>query len=266
MKRIHSLFLCFAILFVFTISISAGTVRKEFKEVYHFESGGFIQVENVNGRISVEAWDEERVDVFAEIEVKARTHVDAEAFMEEVEILVDLKRDQLYIETDFPRLRGGSVWDAIFSGGKKPQVSIEFWIRVPERSDLSLRSVNGRVEIRDVEGTAELATTNGSIFGDNMRGSVDARTTNGNIDVELRTLDDNEDMIFKTTNGGIELILPRNIRADISASTVNGRVSTDFPMEVRGNYNRKRVRGSVNGGGGLIDLHTVNGSIRIRER
>ncbi len=64
----------------------------------------------------------------------------------------------------------------------------------------------------------------------------------------------------------IRLYLPSGIESDIEASTVNGRIKTDFPVKVRGKLGRKRIRGTINGGGGLIDLHTVNGSISIYER
>lgn len=255
-----------AVVFAFALSASAGTARKEFLEACDFAPGGYLRVENVNGNITVEAWDEERAEVYAEIEVKARTLAEAEAFLKEVEILVDHDRNRVAVETDVPGFREESLWEAIFSGRRKPRVSVRYRIRVPARADLTLESVNGRIGVFDVEGTARLATTNGGIDARNVKGSVDARTTNGGIGVELSAVDEGEDMRLKTTNGGIELVLPGEIRADIAASTVNGSVSTDFPIKFHGKISRKRVRGSVNGGGGSIDLHTVNGSIRIRER
>jgi len=245
--------------------LQASRVSKEFRKSYPFSPGGKVAVKNVNGNISVEPWDRDSVEVFAEIEVKARSRREAEEFMDEVEILIDDQHDRLLIEPDYPKIRGGdSFWDWIF-GGKKPRVKVQFWIRVPAKTDLNLKSVNGRVEVRDVEGRAKLETTNGQIEAEGMRGSVDARTTNGGIRVELAELDPDDEMTFRTTNGGIKLYLPEDVQVDIEASTVNGGISTDFPLEVNGKFNRKLVKGRINGGGGLIDLHTVNGSIRIYE-
>ena len=42
-------------------------------------------------------------------------------------------------------------------------------------------------------------------------------------------------------------------------------VESEFPLEVQGKFNRKRIRGTINGGGVSIDLHTVNGGISIYE-
>ncbi|MFH1942269.1 MAG: DUF4097 family beta strand repeat-containing protein [bacterium] len=247
--------------------LMASTVKKEFKKRFDFAPGGEVSVKNVNGNICLEPWDEESVEVYAEIEVKAGSRREAEAFMEKVEIVIDHGRGRLSVETDYPKSRGGdSIWDAIFRGGRKPQVKVDFWIKMPSRTNLIVKSVNGRVEARDVEGKAELSTTNGQIQAEGMRGSVDAHTTNGGIRVELTEFDSRGQMSFKTTNGSITVTLPEDVKADIEVSTVNGGVSTDFPVEVRGKFIGKRIRGTINGGGGLIDLHTVNGSIRIYER
>ena len=264
MKNRSKVLLLVLISICFTFSLHASTITREFRREVDFDPGGEVRVRNVNEQISVKPWDRNSVEIYAEIEVKAGSRRDAEEFMKRVEILVDEQRGRLSVEADYPKIRGGDgIWDWIF--GKKPQVKIEFWIRVPSETDLDLKSVNGGVLVEDVEGRAELRTTNGKIDADGMRGSVSAYTTNGGIRVVLSRVEPNHKMSFHTTNGGIKLYLPDDIEADIDASTTNGSISTDFPLEVRGKYNRKRIRGRINGGGGLIDLHTTNGSIRLYE-
>lgn len=245
--------------------LRAGTLTKEFRQSYPFRPEGSVSVKNVNGIVSVEPWDEDSVEVYAEIEVKAGSRQEAEAFIERVEILVDHRDGRLSVDTDYPKAwRGDSFWDWLF-GEKKPRVKVDFWVKVPTKTDLRLKSVNGRIQVTDIEGRANLATTNGGIQAEDMRGSVDAHTVNGGIQVALTAFDLDEEMSLSTTNGTIELILPRDIRADLKASTVNGGVSTDFPVEASGGFIGKKIRGRINGGGGLIDLHTVNGGIRIHE-
>lgn len=244
--------------------VQGSTLTKEFKRSFHFRPGGEVTVKNVNGNIHLRSWDVDSVEVFAEIEVKAGSRRDAEECMKRIKIVTDLRRGRLLVEPDYPKgLGGGGFWDWIF--GRKPRVKVEFWVRVPEKTDLQLKSVNGNVKVRDVTGRAEFGTTNGSIEADGMEGAVDARSVNGGIRVELMDVDRHEEMSLRTTNGSIKIVLPSDVEADIEASSVNGSISTDFPLEVRGRFNRKRIRGRINGGGGLIDLHTVNGSIRIYE-
>lgn len=264
MREIRCKYLTLLLIFGCLGLLQAATVSKEFRKTFDFRPGGEIGVRNVNGNISVEPWNRESVEVYAEIEVKAGSHRDAEKFMEHVKIITEHRNGRLQVEVDYPRIKGGDgILDWVFR--RKPQVKVEFWIRVPSRVDLELKSVNGGIEVSDVEGRAKFGTTNGRIDAEGMRGSVDAHSVNGGLRVELNEVDDAGEMSFHTTNGGIDLYLPRDVEADIEASTTNGSISTDFPLEIRGRFNKKRIRGRINGGSGLIDLHTVNGSIRINE-
>lgn len=241
-----------------------GTLTKEFRKVLDFRQDGTFSLKNVNGNIEVESWNRESVEIYAEIEVRAGNRRDAEEFLRRVEIVIEQDRDRIHVEADYPKVRGDDFFDWIFGNGK-PRLSIKYWIRIPSRTDLILKSTNGRVEVTEVEGLAELATTNGNIHADRMVGAVEARTTNGGIKVEMDRLYDREGMLMRTTNGSIQLSLPRNIEADIEASTTNGGISTDFRLRVEGRFNSKRIRGRINGGGPLIELHTTNGGIRIYE-
>jgi hypothetical protein len=263
MQRRHQKIGFLLIVFVSVGFVFGGTVSKEFRKQYPFEMNGTVGVHNVNGAVYVESWDEQSVEIYAEIEVKAGNRKEAEDFLEHVTIQVDQQKDRLFVEPDYPRSRGGSFWDWLF--GRKPQVSITFRVRVPYQTNTEIKSVNGRVEVSDISGHSELRTTNGGITADNMRGAVDGHTVNGTIRVMLTKASDNDRMSFRTTNGGIQLTLPEDIQADIDASTVNGGVSTDFPLEIRGKFNSKKISGRINGGGVSIDLHTVNGGIRINE-
>jgi len=74
-----------------------------------------------------------------------------------------------------------------------------------------------------------------------------------------------EDMVFRTTNGGITLSIPAATQANLTARTTNGSIKTDFPITVQGTFSRNRLEGELNGGGGSIELRTTNGSIHIEE-
>jgi DUF4097 and DUF4098 domain-containing protein YvlB len=72
------------------------------------------------------------------------------------------------------------------------------------------------------------------------------------------------DAEFATVNGGITLELPAGTGADVEARTVNGGIETDFPLEVRGRVSRRRMSGTIGGGGRKLTLETVNGAIHLR--
>jgi DUF4097 and DUF4098 domain-containing protein YvlB len=122
------------------------------------------------------------------------------------------------------------------------------------------------LSVDDTEGEAILKTTNGGIEAEYMKGSVAASTTNGSISISLDDFSRDDRLDFNTTNGSIKLYLPSEVKADVRASTVNGSIRTDFPLTIQGRISRKRLNGEINGGGGTIELSTVNGGVSIYEK
>lgn len=247
-----------------TIAYSKSTYTREFKKTVDFKPNGTVEVKTTNGKIELTSWDKNEVQIEAEIKVKARSRREAERILDKVEILIDRSSDRLSIEPDYPKRHSGdSFWDWVLGSESRPVVN--FTIKVPEKTNPYLRSTNGHVNVTDIEGEAVLKTTNGGIEAEYMKGSVDAKTTNGSISIYLTQFNEDDRVDLNTTNGSIKLYLPSEVKADVKASTVNGSIRTDFPMTVQGKILRKRLQGEINGGGGIIELSTVNGSISIYE-
>jgi len=247
-------------IFFLATSLIAGTHREKFQKTYSFEKGGELIVDNTNGSVYIESWDRNEVRIETEKIVKARSRRQAEEIMERVRIEVKQGRNYLEIRTKYPKRRGG-FWHSVFGNGVS--ISVKYRILVPNETNIDISTVNGKVGITDVAGNIRVKTTNGSIEVQKAKGSVEAKTTNGGIDVELLEFEEDENMIFRTTNGSIKVYFPKNLRADIEARTTNGSVRTDFPIEVRDEFSKKKLKGKINGGGGRIVLHTTNGGIRI---
>ena len=61
------------------------------------------------------------------------------------------------------------------------------------------------------------------------------------------------------------LNLPQQAGYEVYARTSSGSISVDAPMTNQNVSNRGReVRGTVRGGGHILDLHTGSGDIRVR--
>ncbi|HYE16248.1 MAG TPA: DUF4097 family beta strand repeat-containing protein, partial [Pyrinomonadaceae bacterium] len=69
---------------------------------------------------------------------------------------------------------------------------------------------------------------------------------------------------FQTVNGAIDLSFPASLSADVHAETVNGEITSDFPLTVTGRFSKRRLDGTIGGGGRELRLQTVNGSVQIR--
>ncbi len=250
------------------------SVEKEVIErTVAFSPGGRLTIVNVNGDITIESWDRHEVKMKAEKRARAENEDEARMLLEKTTVQFDQTVNGIDIRTDAPK-----------KPGRNRNVSVAYTVTVPRAIDLDLKTVNGRVDVDDVSGAVDAKTTNGRIGLTAIVGAIQARTTNGNIElsdllgpVETKTTngkikvalsgtgDEPHDIRAKTTNGGIEVTLPKGLKARLKASTVNGRIETDFPVTVTGRFG-KSVDGVINGGGRLIQLKTVNGSIQLKER
>jgi len=64
-------------------------------------------------------------------------------------------------------------------------------------------------------------------------------------------------------NGGIVLRFPDSLSTDVRASTVNGDITSDFSMSTS-RVSRRRLEGTIGGGGRTLALESVNGSITLK--
>jgi len=264
------MFARFLLRMVFFIAISgsisfARTASKEFNRTIDLPADGTVVVENVNGRISVESWERESVEIVAEIQVRATSRRDAEELLDKAQIEVSKDMNTLTIKPKYPKhTRSGGLLDWIFSGGK-PSISVEIWLKTPAGAQVNVSSVNGAVQTTDIGGGQNIRTTNGKIDIEGASGAVSASTTNGSIRAKMTNERLEEDVDLKTVNGSIRAYLPTEVQADVHISTVNGSIHSDFPIEISGDRHRKSIDGRINGGGASVVLKTVNGSVTLLE-
>lgn len=239
-------------------------VEERFDEIYELAPGGSVAVANVNGAVVVEGWDRDEVRVVAVKKAKAASRDRARELLERLEVRVDHRPDRIEIDTRRPESSSG-FFGWLF--GNESHGHVSYTLSVPRRSDVEVDTVNGKVHVRDLEGHVEADTTNGGIEVEDVRGSVDAGTTNGGIRVLLADVSGDRSMRFSTTNGGIHLTLPRDVRATLEASTTNGGIDLEnLPAADVRSHGRRHLRASINGGGSKIELSTTNGGIKIQGR
>jgi hypothetical protein len=260
-------------------SATAETFKEHFDHTYPLAASGTFTLKDVNGPVSVTAWDRNEVHVVAEKEVRAGNAEEGKRRLAELKIDASSKPGDLRIDTRFPHQNGGGLFDWLSGNGGSG--SVAYKIEVPRNvkvdvetvngavsvhgtaGDLKAETTNGAVDVAGVQGKIRLGSTNGAISAEDAAGSVVAETTNGSIEVDLKRVDRGGDMSFETTNGHITLKVPKDIQASISASTTNGHVSTDLPVQLHGKASKHHLDGDVNGGGGKLHLESTNGGIEI---
>jgi DUF4097 and DUF4098 domain-containing protein YvlB len=249
------------ILFTFAAaSASAAELHETIDRTFDVRPGAHLALDNVNGRVTVTSWNQPRIRVHADKSASGWDSAEVKQALREVRVEIDARPDGVTVKTVEPDKNFG-FFDFLF--GHHVNRNVTYEITVPRNADLNVDTVNGSVHVNDVTGIIKLETTNGKIEVARCGGSVDASTTNGGIHAELLSVTRGKSMTFETTNGHITIVVPPNLATEVDASTTNGRINTDLPVSAR-TFDHNTLRGTINGGGGMLRLRTTNGGIDIK--
>jgi DUF4097 and DUF4098 domain-containing protein YvlB len=215
-------------------------------------AGGAITVDGkTNGGVAIKGWDRGEILVRAKIETRAATQAEAQQLAQQVRI----ETAALNIHAEGPESRDDYQW------------YVSFEVFVPSRSDLTLKAHNGGISIMDVSGRIQFNTTNGGVSLSHVGGSVTGNTTNGGVHIELTGARwEGETLDVRTTNGGVNLVVPDNYSAHLETGTTNGNVKSDFPLNVPLNERGrmpKDISVDIGSGGPTIRAVTTNGGVHL---
>ena len=130
-----------------------------------------------------------------------------------------------------------------------------------------LKSGDGRIVATGLDGTLGAHTGDGSVRIDGRFDALDLSSGDGSITAEAAPGSRvNGAWSVGTGDGQVTLLVPRDLKADVSAHSGDGDITIDLPMTVSGTVNRHNVRGTLNGGGPPLTMHTGDGSIRLSPR
>jgi hypothetical protein len=136
------------------------------------------------------------------------------------------------------------------------------------------------IEIHQARGEIEINNGRGSVLLDRISGSAIAYTYNGDLRASFMSLKPGKPMSFSSMSGTIDVWLPPDIKADITAQSAGGAINSDFDIKVNssavavgkqnsglGSFNRvdRTIIGKINGGGPEIRFKTYKGNIYFRK-
>lgn len=160
---------------------------------------------------------------------------------------------------------------------------IDIQITVPRQASLDLNTNDGRIEASRVAGELRFHTGDGSMDLHDLEGSLLASSGDGHINadgrfdaLDIHTGDGHvvvdarrgsrigSDWRVKSGDGSVRLRLPEGFGAELDAASGDGSIDVDFPVTIYGGrVKRSRVHGKINGGGGILEVRTGDGSIHI---
>jgi len=241
----------------------AAAAAQDFRWHGSIPQGQSIEIKGVNGDVTAEPSGSNDVEVMAEKRAR-RDNPDS------VQIQVVPHGGGVTICAVYPSRDGARPNECRPGDGgrmnvQNNDVTVHFTVRVPAGVQFVGRTVNGGVDAMRLNGDLSLSTVNGSITFSTTGSLRAANTVNGSIRGEMGRADWSDRLEMSTVNGSITLTLPSTLSTDLRASTVNGDINTDFPLAGSTRISRRKMEGTIGGGGRSLSLESVNGSITLKK-
>lgn len=200
---------------------------------------GRVLIENISGRIEVEAWERDQVQVTGTL------GDDVE------ELKIETRGGTVAIEVEVP---DGKGW-----GWGNRDTDATLTVRVPLGSDVSVEAVSASVEVVGVEGSVNIESVSGGVEVRGEASSINVETVSGAQTVEGGS----EGVTLETVSGRLEL---RSRGTNISATSVSGGVRLDLGtvdrLEVESVSGDARIEAAVSSGG-RVDVSLHSGDVRM---
>ncbi len=229
---------------------------EKFEQSYPLNANGRVRVSNINGSITVDAWDKN------EVKLEALKIADSKETLAEVEIKVDSRPDAFSVEANYDNWKNrGHKED--WKHGRR--IEVQFRLTVPRGAVLDeIETVNGSVTVADFVNYTKISAVNGSVRATNLRGTASLSTVNGEVAADFDRLESGRKISLNTVNGRVNLVIPSDSNATVKADSVNGNITNDFGLPVRkGKYVGRDLYGRIGSGDVQIRLNSVNGGLAI---
>ena len=110
-------------------------------------------------------------------------------------------------------------------------------------------------------GNVEASSGSGSIHLTGLRGGLRVSTASGTVRVQGQQT---SDWRLSSSSGTVTIELEGKPAFALDAHSGSGGIDTRYPVTVNGTFGRRELRGSVNGGGPLLQVRTSSGGIHIK--
>ncbi|MGQ9673452.1 MAG: DUF4097 family beta strand repeat-containing protein [Candidatus Aminicenantales bacterium] len=189
---------------------SKETYQEPFEKTVTLARDGRVQISNISGDIEVRTWSEGQVRIKAIKTSRASSLAQAKEDAARVTIEISEEGNVLLIETKYPR--SGRFWDR-----GSANVSVDYWLWIPERAGFKASNVSGDVDVEGVGGALDLK----AVSGDLKLRKVNARAECSAVSGDIEVADIAGDAFLKSVSGDLMIT---GIKGSIEAETVSGDI------------------------------------------
>jgi DUF4097 and DUF4098 domain-containing protein YvlB len=238
----------------------------EWTKTYTITGKPELRIETSDANIHVTTWDQNTI--------QARVTTDHYKIGEGgIQIDEHQSGDSVEIEVRYPHRAFTIDWG---------QHRVDVIIQMPREGRVNLRTGDGRIELTGLKGEMDLHSGDGSENVDEVDGKLHASAGDGHIrasgrfdELDLKTGDGRLEVRamagsslasgwrLETGDGSVTLDVPGDFAADVDLHTSDGHIDLDMPVTTEGSVREHTIRGKLNGGGGLLTIHTGDGSIHL---
>ena len=228
--------------------------RSEFLKTVALKPGAMLSLENTNGNIKIQGWDQEKVEITA-----------AEKRSYPLSPRISFYRSQaLEPKIDVQSSDDGVTIKTISAGSKEDEFRlVHYDLRVPRSVKLDgIHNGQGSIQISDIFGSLVIGQKEGDVTVKNFSGFVDIVLGSGSVEAELLDVRPEDEVRIKTGQGDIVLYLEPGIEAQVDADAPDGGISSQIDLKVP--LPAKTVSVRLGEGKAAIMLSTQHGAIKIK--
>jgi putative adhesin len=289
--------------FLLTMMLVSRAHAEEYLRSYTVTGPATVRIKVDDSSVHVVTSDTNQVEFrvtskgFSAVEIGGKLHIDSQQNGNDVELTVKLSsrivvgfnNKRISAEVRMPKnadlqidTSDGRVDLADVNGNIKVHTSDGAISASKLSGTIDLRSSDGSITADALTGAFKLHSGDGKISGTGLDGKCDISTGSGSIQVAGRfdslDLKSGDGAVtaraepgskltsmwsIATTDGHVEVEIPKDLQANLDASTNDGHITLGLPVSMQGDISRKSVKGTLNGGGSTLFIHSGDGSIRL---
>ena len=276
---------------------------EEYTKSYSIAGRADVRVHTDDGSVLVVTADTNQVqfrvtyEEFAAVQFGGKPHIDSQQHGNEVELTArfgpgvtfGISNNRMSTEVHMPRnadleveTRDGRVEVSSLNGNITVHTA-DGGIKASKLSGKAdLHTADGGISVDTLTGDFKLQTADGSVRAVNLDGKCSVSSKDGSVHIAGRfdaldvTSADGGVVVqaapgskisstwsIRTGDGAVDLALPKDFKADLDATTRDGHITLGLPVAVQGNFDKSRVRGTMNGGGASLIIRTGDGAIHL---
>lgn len=213
-------------------------------------------------------------------EIKGMEKIDIETPFINVNIIPDKRRDikihyNGYIKASYiPELETKKSSNTLYIVTKKDSsnsysvyntnLKLDIYVPMDFKENIRITTSSGDITVSELKlRNLDIVSSSGDVEIYNLTGNVDIATSSGEVDLDYEEL--HNDINISTSSGNVNIVLSSNSNFVLDAHTSSGEIQFNFPIKVTGKL-KNSLFGKAGNGRNSLCIATSSGDISINKK